>query len=61
VTPWLGDHHGHPSYLLTITDEFEKQGLDPRASSLRTGILGAEPWTEQMRVEIEDRTDITRR
>ena len=47
-----------PSYLLTITDELEKQGLDPRASTLRTGILGAEPWTEQLRAEIEDRMDI---
>jgi len=47
-----------PSYLLTIIDEFEKQGLDPRASSLQVGIFGAEPWTEQMRLEIEDRMDI---
>ena len=47
-----------PSYLLTIIDEFEKQGLDPRASSLQVGIFGAEPWTEQMRVEIEDRMDM---
>ncbi|HXV92289.1 MAG TPA: phenylacetate--CoA ligase PaaK, partial [Pseudonocardia sp.] len=47
-----------PSYLLTIIDEFEKQGLDPRASSLTVGIFGAEPWTEQMRTEIEDRMEI---
>ena len=47
-----------PSYLLTIIDEFERQGLDPRASSLKVGIFGAEPWTEQMRLEIEDRMDI---
>jgi phenylacetate-CoA ligase len=45
-----------PSYLLTIIDEFAKQGLDPKSSSLRIGILGAEPWTERMRGEIEDRT-----
>jgi phenylacetate-CoA ligase len=47
-----------PTYMLTIIDEFEKQGLDPRASSLRIGIFGAEPWTEQMRAEIEERLDI---
>ncbi|WP_020661979.1 phenylacetate--CoA ligase PaaK [Amycolatopsis benzoatilytica] len=44
-----------PSYMLTLLDEFERQGVDPRASSLRVGIFGAEPWTEQMRTEIEDR------
>jgi phenylacetate-CoA ligase len=47
-----------PTYLLTLIDEFERQGLDPRKTSLRVGILGAEPWTEQMRGEIEQRLDI---
>jgi phenylacetate-CoA ligase len=47
-----------PSYLLTIIDEFERQGIDPRSSTLQVGIFGAEPWTERMRVEIEDRMDI---
>ena len=47
-----------PSYMLTILDEFERQGVDPRASSLRVGIFGAEPWTEQMRREIEERVDL---
>ena len=47
-----------PSYMLTIVDEFEKQGLDPAASSLQVGIFGAEPWTEQMRAEIEERMDM---
>ena len=47
-----------PSYMLTVIDEFEKQGLDPKASSLQIGIFGAEPWTEQMRREMEDRLDI---
>jgi phenylacetate-CoA ligase len=47
-----------PSYMLTILDEFERQGVDPRASSLRVGIFGAEPWTEQMRREIEERLDL---
>jgi phenylacetate-CoA ligase len=43
-----------PSYALAILDEFRRQGLDPRASSLRIGIFGAEPWTDAMRREIED-------
>jgi len=44
-----------PSYMLTLLDEFERQGVDPQASSLKIGIFGAEPWTEQMRAEIEER------
>jgi phenylacetate-CoA ligase len=47
-----------PSYMLAIADEFERQGLDPRASSLRTGIFGAEPWTNDMRKAIEQRMGI---
>ncbi len=47
-----------PSYLLAIADEFEREGLDPRDSSLRIGILGAEPWTNEMRREIETRMGI---
>jgi phenylacetate-CoA ligase len=47
-----------PSYMLTIIDEFERQGIDPRSSSLQVGIFGAEPWTEQMRAEIEERMDM---
>lgn len=47
-----------PSYMLTLLEEFERQGIDPRTTSLRTGIFGAEPWTEQMRREIEDRFDL---
>ena len=46
-----------PSYMLAIADEFVRQGLDPRASSLEIGIHGAEPWTESMRREIEGRFD----
>ena len=42
-----------PSYMLAILDEFKNQGLDPRESSLRVGIFGAEPWTNAMRQEIE--------
>ena len=44
-----------PSYMLAIADEFERQGLDAKRSSLRVGIFGAEPWTEGMREEIERR------
>ncbi|MEU9361653.1 phenylacetate--CoA ligase PaaK [Streptomyces sp. NPDC048301] len=44
-----------PSYMLTLLDEFERQGVDPRSTSLKVGIFGAEPWTEQMRREIEER------
>lgn len=47
-----------PSYMLAILDEFRKQGLDPRKSSLRIGIFGAEPWTDAMRAEIEDAFDM---
>ena len=47
-----------PSYMLAILDEFKKQGLDPRKSSLRIGIFGAEPWTNAMREEIEEAFDM---
>ncbi|MGW1209892.1 phenylacetate--CoA ligase PaaK [Streptomyces sp. NPDC002499] len=47
-----------PSYMLTLLDEFERQGVDPRSTSLKVGIFGAEPWTEEMRREIEERLDI---
>jgi phenylacetate-CoA ligase len=42
-----------PSYMLAIVDEMRRQGLDPRESSLQIGIFGAEPWTNEMRVEME--------
>ena len=47
-----------PSYALSILDEFAAQGIDPRASSLEVGIFGAEPWTNAMRVEIEQAFDM---
>jgi phenylacetate-CoA ligase len=47
-----------PSYMLAIADEMEKQGLDPKTSSLRIGIFGAEPWTNEMRRQIEARTSL---
>ena len=47
-----------PSYMLSILDEFDRRGLDPRLCSLKVGIFGAEPWTEKMRGEIEQRFDM---
>jgi len=47
-----------PSYALAIADEFDRQGLDARATSLQVGIHGAEPWTNSMRAEIESRFDM---
>jgi len=47
-----------PSYLLTIADAFEAAGIDPRATSLKVAICGAEPWTDAMRHELEERLDI---
>jgi phenylacetate-CoA ligase len=47
-----------PSYMLAIADEMERQGLDPRACSLRVGIFGAEPWTNEMRASIEKRLSL---
>jgi phenylacetate-CoA ligase len=44
-----------PSYMLAIADEFERQGLNPAESSLRLGVFGAEPWTNDMRLAIEKR------
>jgi phenylacetate-CoA ligase len=42
-----------PSYMLSILDEFRRQGVDPRRSSLAIGVFGAEPWTNAMREEIQ--------
>jgi phenylacetate-CoA ligase len=47
-----------PSYMLAIADEMERQGLDPKQSSLKIGIFGAEPWTHEMRKQIEARTSL---
>jgi len=47
-----------PSYMLSILDEFQRQGLDPRLCSLQIGIFGAEPWTDAMRQEIENAFDM---
>ena len=44
-----------PSYMLAIADEMERQKFDPKESSLRVGIFGAEPWTNEMRQSIERR------
>lgn len=47
-----------PSYMLAIADEFERQGMNPAEASLRIGIFGAEPWTNDMRAAIERRMGI---
>jgi len=47
-----------PSYMLAIADEMDRQGIDPKKSSLRIGIFGAEPWTHEMRKQIEARTSL---
>jgi phenylacetate-CoA ligase len=47
-----------PSYMLAILDEFKRQGIDPRSTSLRVGIFGAEPWGDGMRAEIESAFNI---
>jgi len=47
-----------PSYMQVLIEAFEKQGVDPRSTSLRIGIFGAEPWTEAMRAEIEHKAGI---
>src|SRR6201996_3842792 len=47
-----------PSYMLAIVDELERQGVDPRSTSLSVGIFGAEPWTNDMRAEMEQRLDL---
>jgi phenylacetate-CoA ligase len=47
-----------PSYMLAIADEMERQGLDPKKCSLRIGIFGAEPWTNELRASIEQRLSL---
>ena len=47
-----------PSYMLAIADEMERQGIDPRKTSLRIGIFGAEPWTNELRKQIEARLSL---
>lgn len=47
-----------PSYMLNLIDEMERQNVDPHKLSLRLGIFGAEPWTEEMRKNIENRLGI---
>ena len=47
-----------PSYMLSVLDEFNARGIDPRDTSLAVGIFGAEPWTNSMRREIEEAFDM---
>ncbi|TLM69351.1 MAG: phenylacetate--CoA ligase [Deltaproteobacteria bacterium] len=49
---------GTPSYALTLADRMEKQGIDPKSLTLRFGLFGGEPWSEEMRREIEQRLGI---
>ena len=48
-----------PSYFLAILDEMDRQGVDPRSTSLEIGVFGAEPWTDEMRRDLEQRAGIT--
>ncbi|MDM0043376.1 phenylacetate--CoA ligase [Variovorax dokdonensis] len=47
-----------PSYMQVIIEEFQRQGIDPQASSIKVGIFGAEPWTEAMRADIEHKAGL---
>lgn len=47
-----------PSYMLTVADGLQEQGIDPASTTLRIGVFGAEPWTNEMRREIETRLGI---
>ncbi|HZV55662.1 MAG TPA: phenylacetate--CoA ligase PaaK [Rhodocyclaceae bacterium] len=49
---------GTPSYVLNIVDEMERLGIDPRGTTLKRGMFGAEPWGEQMRAELQGRLGI---
>ncbi|HRW18671.1 MAG TPA: AMP-binding protein [Dermatophilaceae bacterium] len=50
--------HSTPSYFLTVLDAMEDNGIDPKQTSMRIGIFGAEPWTHEMRNVIESRTSM---
>jgi phenylacetate-CoA ligase len=47
-----------PSYALTIADRLERLGIDPASLALRLGLFGGEPWSDEMRREIETRLGI---
>jgi len=47
-----------PSYFLAMLDEMDAQGIDPRSTGLEIGIFGAEPWTDEMRRAVEERSGI---
>ncbi|MFP7176111.1 phenylacetate--CoA ligase PaaK [Priestia filamentosa] len=49
---------GTPSYILKIAEEMETRGLNPRDSSIKFGIFGAEPWSEEMRKVLEEKFDL---
>ena len=48
-----------PSYFLAILDEMERQSIDPASTSLQIGVFGAEPWTDEMRRDLQQRSGIT--
>jgi phenylacetate-CoA ligase len=48
-----------PSYFLAILDEMQRQGVDPRSTSLEIGVFGAEPWTDEMRRDLQARSGVT--
>ncbi|GAB3675861.1 phenylacetate--CoA ligase PaaK [Angustibacter aerolatus] len=47
-----------PSYMLAIVEEMQRQGIDPASTSLQVGVFGAEPWTNDMRHEMEQLLDM---
>ena len=47
-----------PSYAMYIAETLEKKGIDPKTLNLKAGIFGAEPWTEEMRRQIEEKLNI---
>ncbi|MGV3489574.1 MAG: phenylacetate--CoA ligase PaaK [Tuberibacillus sp.] len=49
---------GTPSYILNIVETMERLGKNPKESSLKFGIFGAEPWSTEMRHELEERFGI---
>jgi phenylacetate-CoA ligase len=49
---------GTPSYILNLVEEMERRGMDPRETSLEYGIFGAEPWSEEMRRQLEEKLRI---
>jgi len=47
-----------PSYALNIAEVMAEMGVDPKSLKLKVGIFGAEPWSDNMREEIEKKLDL---